>query len=354
MIDFKKAINSDSLDTIVSKQVKTGKTPKELFLKKRKNKVITKATMYKLFGLQDSPLLKDYRQAYKCNETIAKDPNTGKVTVYYCKKRCCTVCARIKSAQSLAKYGEAILKKEDLYLVTLTNKNVFKGELNDEIGRMIKAISKIRVNMRVQGFKLNGFKTFECTVTPYKGFNPHFHFLVQGKEAAEMLLKLWLKKFPNATKTGQDITKAGNTYKDLLEVFKYVAKPVTKGYYNPVAYDEIMCALINRRTTEPLGVIRGVKPLKQECTKDIGLDDLESQNINWNGYEFNVWNYVNELHDWVSDEGECLIDEPLDKETKEALEAINKPFNNEEEIPKETQPKDYTRISYRNDRQILF
>ena len=88
MIDFKKAINSDSLDTIGSKQVKSEKTPKELFLKKRKNKVITKASMYKMFGLQDSPLLKDYRQAYRCNEAIIKDPNTGKITVYYCKKRC--------------------------------------------------------------------------------------------------------------------------------------------------------------------------------------------------------------------------------------------------------------------------
>ena len=188
MIDFKKAINSDSLDTIGSKQVKSEKTPKELFLKKRKNKVITKASMYKMFGLQDSPLLKDYRQAYRCNEAIIKDPNTGKITVYYCKKRCCTVCARIKSAQSLAKYAEAILKLEDLYLVTLTNVNVLKGELNDETSRMVEVISKIRVNMRVQGIKLNGYKSFECTYSRYKGFNPHFHLVVQGKEVAEMLL----------------------------------------------------------------------------------------------------------------------------------------------------------------------
>ena len=349
-----KTRNSDSLDTIVSKHVKTEKTPKEIFLKKRKNKVITKASMYKLFGLQDSPLLKDYRQAYKCNETVIKDRDTGKVTTYYCKKRCCTLCSRIKSAQSLAKYGEGILKLGDLYLVTLTNTNVFKGELNDEISRMVKVISKIRENMRVQGFRLNGYKNFECTYSYYKGFNPHFHFVVQGKEVAEMLLRLWLKHNPDATKTGQDITKVGKTKKDLLEVFKYVAKPVTKGYYNPIAYDEIMCSLINRRTSEPLGEIRGAKSLKQECTTDIGLEDLESQNINWNGYQFNVWNYVDELHDWVSDEGECLIDEPLDKETKEALEAINKPFNNEEEIPKENHSNDYTRISYRTDRQILF
>jgi len=354
MMNATKTRNSDSLDTIVSKQVKTGKTPKELFLKKRKNKVITKASMYKLFGLQDSPLLKDYRQAYRCNETIHKDQSTGKVTVYYCKKRCCTVCSRIKSAQSLTKYGKAILDLDDLHLVTLTNKNVPKGELNDEVTRMVEVIGKIRVNMRVQGYQLHGYKSFEITHSPKTGFNPHFHFVVQGKEVAEMLHRLWLKQNPDAKKSAQDISKVGGTYKDLLEVFKYVAKPVTKGYYNPIAYDEIMRSLVNRRTTEPLGKVRGAKSLKHECTKDIGLDDLESQNINWNGYEFNVWNYINELHDWVSDEGECLIDEPLDKDTKEALEAINKPFNNEEESPKENQSNDYTRIPYKTDRQILF
>lgn len=354
MMNTTKERNNDSLDTIVSKHVKTEKTPKEIFLRKRKNKVITKASMYKLFGLQDSPLLKDYRQAYRCNETIHKDQSTGKVTVYYCKKRCCTVCSRIKSAQNLARYGEAILSLDDSYLVSLTNLNVPKGELNDEVTRMIRVISKIRVNMRVQGYKLNGYKTFEVTFSHKTGFNPHFHFVIQGKETAEMLHRLWLKHNPNAKKSGQDISKVGGTYKDLLEVFKYVAKPVTKGYYNPIAYDEIMCSLINRRTTEPLGEIRGANPLKQECTTDIGLEDLESQNINWNGYQFNVWNYVDELHDWVSDEGECLIDEPLDKETKEALEAINKPINNDQEIIKENHSNDYTRITYRTDRQILF
>ena len=342
------------LDTIGSKQVKSEKTPKELFLKKRKNKAITKASMYRMFGLQDSPLLKDYRQAYKCNETVFKDKETGKVSTYYCKKLCCTVCARIKSAQSLGKYGKAILDLDDLYMVTLTNKNVFKGELNDEISHMVEVIGKIRVNMRVQGYKLNGYKAFEVTHSWKKGFNPHFHFLLDGKEVAEMFHRLWLKHNPNAKEVGQEISKVGKTYKDLLEVFKYVAKPVTKGYYNPEAYDEIMCSLMNRRTTEPLGKIRGAKPLKQECTTDIGLEDLESQNIDWSGYKFNVWNYVNELHDWVSDNGECLIDEPLDQDTKDALEAIQKQFNDEETETKENSPKDYTRISYRKDRQILF
>tara|TARA_B100000497_G_C7683653_1_gene413898 strand:- start:621 stop:1682 length:1062 start_codon:yes stop_codon:yes gene_type:complete len=342
------------LDTIGTKQVKSRKTPKELFLKKRKNKAITKASMYRMFGLQDSPLLKDYRQAYKCNETIIKDEKTGKVTTYYCKKRCCTVCARIKSAQSLSKYGKAILDLDDLYMVTLTNTNVDKGKLDDEVSRMVGVIGKIRVNMRVQGYKLNGYKSFEVTHSWKTDFNPHFHFLLDGKEVAEMFHRLWLKHNPNADEEGQDIRKVGNTYKDLLEVFKYVAKPVTKGYYNPKAYDEIMCSLMNRRTTEPLGKIRGAKTLKNECTTDLGLDDLESQNIDWNDYTFNVWNYVNELHDWVSDQGECLIDEPLDQDTQDALEAINKPLNNEKETPKEYHPQDYTRIRYRTDRQILF
>lgn len=388
MIDFKKAINSDSLDTIGTKQVKSEKTPKELFLKKRKNKVITKASMYKMFALQDSPLLGHYRQAYRCNEAIIKNHETGKVTVNYCKKRCCTVCARIKSAQSISKYGDAILMLGDLYMVTLTNKNVFKGELTDEVTRMVGAIGKIRVNMRVQGHKLNGYKSFECTYSRYTGFNPHIHLVVQGKEIAEMIHRLWLKQFPNASERGQDIRKVGNTYKDLLEVFKYVAKPVTKGYCYPDAYDEIMRAFVKRRTSEPIGTVRGSKPLKSECTKDIGLDDLQSQNISWNGYEFNVWTYVNQLHDWVSDQGECLIDEPLDTKTKQILEDIGHDPKSDESfgyqlgyefkrdkngksftqfalyekdesnqnhiINRNEEEKHSTRIRYKRDREILF
>ena len=43
---------------------------------------------------------------------------------------------------------------------------------------------------RGKGIKLIGFKSFECNFNPgTKTYNPHFHFIVQNKEIAELLKK---------------------------------------------------------------------------------------------------------------------------------------------------------------------
>ena len=307
-----------SLDTIGIKRLVDENGTKKAYVKKRRAKAITKAVMHRMFGLQ-SELNGDYRQAYMCNEYLFQ--NGTKITSNYCAKKCCTVCNRIKGAQHLHKYGYRILDLKDIYLVTLTDKNVGRGELESNVDQMYKALSRIKKNFYYHKMKIHGFRSFECTFSFEAGFNPHFHFIVQGKENAELLLRLWLAQFPNASVKGQNIKKVGNTKKDLLEVFKYIAKPITKGYYSPAAYDEIMRTVKRHRTTEALGCIRG---RLENDTDTISLNELEAQEITFKGNTVQLWQYVNELYDYVNFEGELLIDEPLDLKTLNAIEIINK------------------------------
>lgn len=312
------ASKTASLDTIGISRPLAKNRVKESYEKKRAAKALTKASMYRMFGLQ-STLNDDYRQAYMCNEYLFQNGN--KITSNYCDKKCCTVCNRIRSAQRLAKYGYRILKLEDLHLVTLTNKNVFKGQLIEEVDRMYLALKRIKKNMsKTYGMKINGYRTFECTYSQKKGFNPHFHFIVSGKAKSEKLRDLWLEQFSETAKLdGQDVKKATKTRKSLLEVFKYIVKPVTKGFYNCVAFDEVMRSAKGHRSTDPLGSIRG-------RTKDddkINMEDLKSQTIDFKGHRIEVWKYVERLYDYVAPDGELLIGIPLDRKTMNAINVIS-------------------------------
>ena len=308
---------SASLDTIGISRLVMPQGTKESYKKKRAAKALTKAAMRRLFGLQ-SPINDDYRQAYMCNEYLFQKGK--KITSNYCSKRCCTVCNRIRAAQNLSKYADRILALPDLYLVTLTDKNVSKGELSENVGIMYKALTRIKKNLYAKKMKINGYRSFECTYGYKSGFNPHFHFIVQGKDVADMLVHLWLKQMPNASIKGQNITKVRHSKKSLLELFKYIAKPITKGYYSASAYDEIMRAIKHHRVSDSLGCIRG-KNLDRDSDD---LDKLQAQEIDFKGHRFTIWRYVQELFDYVSPEGELLIDEAIDLKTLNAINVIHK------------------------------
>lgn len=315
--------NRCSLDTIRNKRILFENGPadatRKAYERKRCAKALTKASMYKMFGLQ-SVLNDDYRQAYMCNEYLFQ--NGKKITSNYCRKKCCTVCSRINSAKNLAKYGSRIIDLKDIYLVSLTNVNVQRGELIDEVDRMFLALRRIKVNMRnTYKTKIDGFRSMECTYNWKTGFNPHFHFIVKGYENAVLLRRLWLKQFKNANASGQDIRKVGNTKKDVLEVFKYIAKPVTKGYYSAAAYDEIMRSIKNHRATESLGCIRG------KLSEDVGnldIEDLQSQTITFKESKIEVWRYVHDLYDYVAPTGELLLGTPIDAKTTNSIDAIDR------------------------------
>jgi hypothetical protein len=326
MLASKNASKKCVLDTIGINRPLDQNKVKNSYEKKRAAKALTKATMYRMFGLQ-SELNDDYRQAHMCNEYLFQ--NGKKITSNYCDKKCCTVCNRIRSAQRLAKYGNRILELDDLFLVTLTNKNVFRNGLIDEVDRMYLALKRIKKNMpQTYGEKINGYRSFECTYSFNTGFNPHFHFIVSGISTAKLLVTLWLKQFKDtADIKAQNIKEVTPTKKSLLEVFKYVAKPVTKGYYSCTAFDEIMRSVKHHRSSEALGTIRG----RREEEDKISMEDLKSQTIDFKGDRIEVWKYVESLYDYVAPDGELLIGTPLDRKTMNAINVItnSKIENNE-------------------------
>jgi hypothetical protein len=352
MNSLKHSISECSLDTIGNSRLLQVNKSKESYEKKRSAKALTKAVMYKLFGLQ-SEINEDYKQAYMCNEYLFQNGN--KVTSNYCTKKCCTVCNRINSAKKLIKYGSRILEMEDLYLVTLTDVNVKDlGGLEENVKDMFNSLTRIKKNLaKTYKTKINGYRTFECTFSWKTGFNPHFHFIVQGKENSELLVKLWLNQFKKAKRKGQDIRRVTNTKKSLLEVFKYIAKPVTRGYYDAKAYDEIMRTVKRHRVTEPLGCIRGAQE-NEENNQDLDIDGIQSQTITFKEDQIQVWKYVNELYDYVAPDGELFLGTKIDKKTQKAINVINrsKTYGNENRTtPRE---EDIFKRHRQSQREVLF
>ena len=356
----KTAVKKCSLDTIGNSRRLEIKKPKEKevnkskerYEKKRAAKALTKAAMYKCFGLK-SEINEDYRQAYMCNEYIFQ--NGSRVTSNYCTKKCCTVCNRINSAKKLLKYGPRILGMDNLYLVTLTDKNVFKGKLQNNVREMFNALTKIKQNMRKTYSKsINGYRTFECTYSFKNGFNPHFHFIVEGEDVANLLVELWLKQFPTADIGGQDIRKVDKSKKSLLEVFKYIAKPVTKGYYNAKAYDEIMRTAKKHRVTDALGSIRGLGDI-DEKVDGLDIEGIQSQTITFKEEQIQVWKYVEDLYDYVAPDGELFLGTKMERKTSNAIKIINesKSYNKENEI-KERPQDDIFKRHREASRDVIF
>jgi len=331
----------DSLDTLAL--LSTGSDEKNdggrgKIIKKQIAKAITIAQLYQLIDL-NSPLKKSYWNTWHCNNVIIQEGQ--KLTSKYCNGRWCNVCNRVRMAKMINSYSLPLLSLNDIHFVTLTAPNVGTRYLKTEVDKFFSTWRRIYKNIktRYKHIQLKGMRKFEITFNPHTGFNPHFHFIVSGSAPAKLLVDLWLKQFPNANRRGQDIRKVRHDKKSLLEVFKYISKPITKGYYSAKAYDEIMIAAKRHRVTDPLGCIRGRKEHKDE----LSLEELQSQTIEFKGHRVEVWKYVHELYDYLSPEGELLLGTKLDRKTLNAIKVIEQ-SKNYDEAKRQTE----TKLMYQN------
>ena len=293
------------------------------FIKKRDAKAITHDMMFKMFGLQNSPNLDDYRQAYRCGEYLHQ--NGKKVTTNHCKKRCCQVCNRIRSKQMLDDYLPSLINLGELWFVTLTNVNVNREELSNEVLFMKDAFTKIKNNIRknYKEHSCNGFRSMECTYSLTKAFNPHIHLVVDSYGAAKEFVRQWLNHFKDASKDGQNITKMYNDHKGLVELFKYVAKPITNGYYNPKSYDAIISAFKGVRAYQSFGSKVKKNPIK-DAADDIDDTKIKAQHVKWKGERIEVWKWLDEVYDWIAPDGELFLDEKRSRKLNNTLNVINK------------------------------
>lgn len=327
-IEAKTSKKTCSLDTIginLSLEQKSTNQVRERFDKKRQAKSITKGMMHKLFHLQNSPMLDQYRQAYVCNEYLFQDGK--KVTSNYCSKRCCMVCSRIRSKQMVEDYMHQILSLNDIHMVSLTNKNVPIDQLENEVNYQVHAFTKIKNNLRkskaYKHLNMSGFRSMECTYNhKSKEFNPHIHLVVSGKDTANEIVRQWLVLNPKADIKGQEATEMYGGESGLRELFKYIAKPITNGYYSTHAYDAIMNAYKGVRVYQSFGTIRK-NPLK-ENDGDIDETKLKASVISWKGERIEVWKWIDEVYDWVAPDGELFMSKNITDKQRNTLNVIER------------------------------
>lgn len=260
----KQADASDSNHAILDKLAQLGTNPKKALLSKAKAKLFSYRLSIGLSNVDDTVLKSAYVRTFFCNKVLTVV--SGKIVGSYCNGRWCSVCNRIRMAKMINGYKKPLESLIDPYFVTLTVPNCLDFELRGTIESMISgfqsvcSVMKKRRQRGIKKYQVVGVRKLECTVN-FKTylFHPHFHLIVEGRDAAEDLRDLWLKKFPGANIKAQDIrpAQAGS----LLEIFKYTVKSVFKtssGTYSTdlKALDVIYTAMLGLRTFQPIGIER--------------------------------------------------------------------------------------------------
>ena len=245
---------------------------------------------------------KEYWKTYHCDRVKLQQGDKLKGSL--CRKRWCQHCNRIKTAELLKGYHKPLidLSKDGLYFVTLTAPTVKERELRSEIKKRYKAFTRIKDNIRKNyGIKINGIRKTEVTYNEKDNkYHPHFHIIVQGQYEAELIQSLWLKQFTRADIKAQDIRHIDTKEaKNLVEVFKYATKDVTKDTITARAMDIIYRALEGIRTIQTYGSIRKVK----EPTES----DTINTTVDWNKARLEIWVYDPDEMDYINAYNERLI-----------------------------------------------
>ena len=235
--------------------------------KRAKNKALTSSFIVGLINL-DSPLKKTYWNTYHCSSEIAQKDNF--LSAKYCKNRACLVCNRIRTANYIIGYKAQLDSLTDPYFLTLTKPTIQGNELEPTIQGMTKTIRKIFDRLRKQKVKPNGIRKLECTYRPKGYFHPHFHLVVETKHHAELIRNEWLKEYPNAKLSANDIRPCTDNY--VIELMKYFTKllPNKKSkdqHINFKALDIIFQSMANKRVYQPFGKIRKLKENELSSTE---------------------------------------------------------------------------------------
>lgn len=267
------------------------------FQKASRRKRLTNAVVSKLAQL-DSPLKKSYTNTFYCNDVVLQEGN--KATRKYCNNRWCLVCSSVRTAKAINGYKKPLQDLGTTYFFDLTIRSVKAKDLPATITKIYKAFRYIHHNiLRLKyGIELKGVRKIECNHNKIKNtFNPHMHFIANGKPCELILLKsLWLNYFPNDTDIdGQDMPQKVDE-KILNEMFKYFTKMVVDSDFNPVANDVIFRAMKGKRVYQPLGIKRVSEEVENLIAEDIDFHPEQSE----------VWVYQNNKFDWVNGRGQTF------------------------------------------------
>ena len=267
-----------------------------------KHKNITKLISI-LSVLRNENTKKKYWKTFHCNRVLLQDGLLLKGSL--CRKRWCTNCSRIRTAELTNGYKQPLLDLGELYFVTLTAPTVEARELKSEIRKRITVFQKVKDNLRkTYNIKLNGIRKLEITYNQETNkYHPHFHFIQSNLNDCNKLLELWLNYMPKAGKKGQN-SKIVNTENEnsFIELFKYATKETTKDgvQYAPEVLHTIYTALEGFRIFQTYGKIRKVKrPIKAKNEVN-EVDFISPKN--------EIWLYDQDYKDWINVNGEFLVD----------------------------------------------
>ena len=280
--------------------------------KRARAKYFSQNLAVRLASLPDSHLKKSYWNTFHCASDLTQKDK--KLSSKYCGNRWCTVCNRIRTAKLINGYEKPLAAMTEKHFVTLTLPNVQAEDLKATFETMLghfKQIQEVFKKRKLRGkqdWQLVGIRKLECTYNPHsQTYHPHFHALIEGKEAAEALVAEWLKRVPTATSAAQDCRPA--TVGAERELFKYFAKIVTKvgkdskTLVKPL--DVIFRAMWGLRVFQPIGIKKDVSEEIEEL-QTLEVEDIEAEE------ETVFWRW--ERCDWVNhDTGEMLTGyEPSD------------------------------------------
>jgi len=246
---------------------------------------------------------KKYWKTYHCNSVLLQNGNVFKGSL--CRKRWCTHCCRIKTAEMTNAYKEPLMNLGPLYFVTLTRPNVKGRELKSEIKKLIKGFQKVKDNMRKNyKMKLEGMRKIEVTYNETTDtYHPHFHLIQSNLVHAEKLKELWLEVFPSASSSAQDIRDIDTTNeKSFIELFKYATKENTSDgkQYSGAVLNTIYSSLEGMRIYQTYGSVR-------KSVKEPTEAKTETRNFDWVKSQCEVWEFVHEQKDWVDTYGNKLV-----------------------------------------------
>jgi hypothetical protein len=257
-----------------------------------------------------SPLEKAYRNTFYCSSTLEQED--GLLKAKHCGNRWCLVCNRIRTARAISNYLPVIGGWSDAYLVTLTLPNVTAELLASTISEMLKSVVAIsRAIRRTDRLPFRALRKVECTHNAERDdYHPHFHLIVDGARQASRIVARWLSAHPGASPEAQDMRPCDGS--SLKEFFKYFTKlmparsasGLPRTPIPPGALNEIFLAMKGRRVYQPMGF--RLPP----AVPDDGDEDLDTKGgaaaIKRLG-EVIVWDWTQQLHDWVDFEsGELL------------------------------------------------
>lgn len=317
----------------VEKEAKLQKQAGELtpsqIIKQREKLVRQKAITHRIAKEQleitdkDSEERNSLIRRMNCKSTYIHD-ETG-IHGSRCEQRTCIICSNIRTMKKINKYLPIIENWPEIWLVTLTTKNVKEDQLNPTLNRINKALRVMQNNYRSVNKKeyLKYIRGTEITVNEDANeYHPHTHNLTSSYKEALFMQDNWLKEFPEAKIFAQDIRQADKN--TLTEVFKYIAKPYKKEprllnektitlKVNPRHLNIIDHATKNVRLTSDAGIKRYCKEIEfdlkahaeNEKNYKLKADYRENQTI-----PKGVWNWKEEENMYVK-----YYDEPQNSST---------------------------------------